>query len=370
MPGVTFTLLIGFAPAPPEVVDAVQQIEIEASTDVASVCRLRLGVAQTMLGDWKVLEKDFFRPLVPLSIRLSPGVGIPEAVFSGYVTHLDASYPSEPGASTVEVTALDVTHLMNLQEKVMPWPNMPDGAIAAAIFGQYGVVPLVAPTTPQLVEPEGTTTQRDTDIRFLKKLARRNGFDCYVQPEPVTGLEQAYFQPPPEPLGPPQAVVNVGMGPDTNVEGFKVQYEMTRPTTAVAATIDTSTKAVQPALAPVSTRTPMGIEPSLLRVVPPPVTRPADTGAMTAGELQPLVQSIVDDSSWAVVAQGSVGLDVGSLRPGKLINVRGAGRLFSGSYLATRISHLLGREGSYTQTFQARRNAVGMTGAELYFALP
>ena len=52
MPGVTFTLLIGFAPAPPEVVDAVQQIEIEASTDVASVCRLRLGVAQTMLGDW------------------------------------------------------------------------------------------------------------------------------------------------------------------------------------------------------------------------------------------------------------------------------------------------------------------------------
>ena len=43
MPGVTFTLLIGFAPAPPEVVEAVQQIEIEASTDVASVCRLRLG---------------------------------------------------------------------------------------------------------------------------------------------------------------------------------------------------------------------------------------------------------------------------------------------------------------------------------------
>ena len=122
-----------------------------------------------MLGDWKVLEKDFFRPLVPLSIRLSPGVGIPEAVFSGYVTHLDASYPSEPGASTVEVTALDVTHLMNLQEKVMPWPNMPDGAIAAAIFGQYGVVPLVAPTTPQLSSRKAHT-QRDTDIRFLKKL--------------------------------------------------------------------------------------------------------------------------------------------------------------------------------------------------------
>ena len=62
-------------------------------------------------------------------------------------------------------------------------------------------------------------------------------------------------------------------------------------------------------------------------------------------------------------------LDVGILRPGKLINVRGAGRLFSGSYLATGISHSILREGAYTQHFRARRNAVGMTGAELYLAL-
>jgi len=370
MPGVTFTLLFGFAPAPPEVVDAVQEIEIEAATDAASVCRLRLGIAQTKLGDWSVLEKDFFRPMVPLSVRLTPGIGIPEAVFNGYVTHLDAAYPIEPGGATLEVTALDLTHLMNLEEKVTAWPNMPDGAIAAAIFGLYGAIPLVQPTAPQLVEPEGTTTQRDTDIRFLKKLAMRNGFDCYVQPEPISGLDQAYFQPPPSPVGPPQAVVNVGMGPENNVEGFRVSYEMTRPTAAVAAVVDAATKAVQPALAPVSARTPMGIEPSLLRVVPPPMARPADTGALSIGELQPLVQSIVDESSWALVAEGSVGLDAGILRPGKLINVRGAGRLFSGSYLATRISHSVRREGSYTQTFQARRNAVGMTGAELYVALP
>lgn len=370
MPGITFTLLLGFVPAPPEVVDAVQSIEIEASTDVASVCRLRLGIAQTKLGDWSVLEKDFFRPLLPLAVRLTGGIGIPQAVFNGYVTHLDAVYPNEPGSSTLEVTALDLTHLMNLEEKARAWPNMPDGAIVAAIFGQYGAVPLVQPTTPQLVEPEGTTTQRDTDIRFVKKLAQRNGFDCYVQPEPITGIDQAYFQPPPAPFGPPQAVVNVGMGPDTNVEGFRVGYEMTRPTSAVAAVVDASTKAVLPALAPLATRQPMGLEPALLRLLPPPIARPADTGALSIGELQPLVQSIVDESSWALVAEGTVGLDSGILRPGKLINVRGAGRLLSGSYLATRIGHSVTRAGSYTQTFRARRNAVGMTGAELFVALP
>lgn len=369
MPGITFTLLFGFAPAPPEVVDAVRGIEIETSTGEASACRLSLGIAQTRLGDWSFLQTDLFRPLLPLSVRLTPGIGIPEAVFNGYVTHLDASYPNEPGSATLEVTALDVTHLMNLEEKATAWPNLPDGAIAAALFGQYGVVPRVEPTAPQLVEPQGTTTQRDTDIRFLKKLARRNGFDCYVQPEPVSGVDQGFFGPPPAPVGPPQAVINVGMGPESNVEGFRVAYETTRPTSAVAAMVDASTKAIQPALALVSTRAPMGIEPTLTRVLPPPVTRPADTGALSIGELQPLVQAIADESSWAVVAQGSVGLDVGILRPGKLLNVRGAGRLFSGSYLATRVTHSVRSEGSYTQTFEARRNAVGMTGAELYVAL-
>lgn len=369
MPGITFTLLIGFLPALPEVVEAVQAIEVESSIDVASVCRIRLGIAQTQRGDWTILEKDLFRPLVSLSLRVTTGIGLPEAIFNGYITHQEATYANEPGGSTLEITALDVTHLMNLQEKVMPWPNMPDSAIAAAIFGQYGLVPRVQPTTPQLVEPEGTTTQRNTDIRFLRRLARRNGFECYVQPEPISGIDQAYFQPPPSPIGPPQAVINVNMGPETNVDGFRVSYAMTQPTSAIAAGLDTATKAPQPAVAPVSIQVPWGVEPTLLRVVPPPTVRPADTGLMTTGELQPAVQAIVDESSWAVKAEGTVSSDVGVLRPGGILNVRGAGRVLSGSYYATRIAHTIDRDGTYVQRFQAQRNAVGMTGAELYVAL-
>ncbi len=78
----------------------------------------------------------------------------------------------------------------------MPWPNLPDGAIAAAIFAQYPpIVPMVQPTAPTLVEPEGTTIQRGTDLRFLRRLAKRNGFDVYVQPEPLTGIDQGFFRP-------------------------------------------------------------------------------------------------------------------------------------------------------------------------------
>lgn len=369
MPATSFTLLIGYAPAPPEVVDAVQRIDVECSTDIASVCRLRLGIAQSLRGDWTILEHDLFRPLLPLSLRIANGTGLPEAIFNGYITHLEANYAEEPANSTLEITALDATHLMNLQEKVMPWPNMPDSVIAAAIFGQYGLIPRVEPTSPQLIEPEGTTTQRGTDIRFLRQIAWRNGFECYIQPEPLSGVDQAYFQPRSSPFGVPQAVINVNMGPETNVDGFRVRYAMTQPTSAIAGGIDTATKAPQPALAPVSLQVPWGLEPTLLQVAPPPMLRPAGTGRMTIGELQPAIQAIVDESSWAVEAEGTVANNAGVLRPGGIINVRGAGRVFSGSYYATRITHAIDRDGMYTQRFHARRNAVGMTGAELYVSL-
>lgn len=364
---VSFTLLIAFAPALPAVLDAVQEIEIETSTEVASMFRLRIGIEKTPLGDWSVLQEDLFRPLVPVAIRVQTGVGIPEAVLNGYVSGQQVTYGDSPGQAVLEVTGMDATLLMNLEEKVMPWPNLPDSAIAAAIFGQHAIVPQIQPTAPVLVEPEGTTTQRGTDIRFLRQLARRNGFDCYVQPEALSGLDFGYFKPP-DLVGLPQAVLNVNMGAETNVLGFSVRYEMLRPTTAVAATLDVTTKSPQPALAPVALQVPLGLEGALLRVIPPPVVRPADTGLGRSPELQTLAQAVVDRSTWAVVAEGTVGADAGVLRPGKIINVRGAGRVYNGSYFVTRVQHSIGRD-RYTQHFEARRNAVGMTGAELYVSL-
>ncbi len=365
-----FTLLLGPVPAPPQVVDAVEEIEVESSINEASAFRLRLGVQQTAIGDWSVLELDLFRPLLPLTIRVGSGLGLPEALINGYVSGQQVTYGEEPGTSVLEVTGLDVTLLMNMQEKVMPWPNLPDSAIAAALFGQYAVVPRATPTTPTLTEPEGTTTQRGTDIRFLKGLARRQGFECYVQPESLSGIDQGFFQRRPSPLGLPQAVLNVSQGPQTNVTGFTVRYEMTRPTSAIAAGLDVATKALAPALGLVSTDLPAaGLEPALSRVLPPGIVRPAGMGLATAAELQPAVQAIVNQSSWALVAEGTVGGEQGILRPGGYLNVRGAGRSFSGSYYVTRVAHSIRRDGSHTQHFTAERNAVGLTGAEVFVDL-
>lgn len=367
MNGVTYTLLIGRAPASASIVDAVQEIEVDTSTEVASVLRLRLGVAQTAIGDWEILQDDLLRPLVPLGIRVQVGAGVPKALVNGYVASQRVVYGDEPGTSALEVTAMDATLLMNLEEKITAWPNMADSVIATSIFGQHTLAPKVESTSPGLVEQEGTTIQRGTDIRFLRHLARRNGFECFVQAEPITGIDQGFFRPPPL-AGAPQAVLSVSMGLETNVSQFGVRYDMVQPTTVDAAGLDIKTKSTETAVAAAAAQTPLGREGALLRLTPAPVIRPADTGEMRNPGLKTLAQALVDRSEWAVVAEGQVGSDVGVLRPGELVNVRGAGSLFNGSYYVTRVVHRIG-PGGYTQRFEARRNAVGMTGAELYVAV-
>jgi phage protein D len=286
------------------------------------------------------------------------------ALINGFVSKQEVDYADEAGSSTVEISGLDATSLMNLQEKVTPWPNMPDSAIAAAILVQYPpLVPMIDQTSPSLTEPEGTTIQRGTDLRFVRRLAKRNGFDFYVQPEPFTGLDQGFFRRR-RLLGAPQAVLNVSMGAsETNVSGVRVRYDMTGPTSVQAATLDASAKSVQPAVASVSTQPALGSEPTLSRIQPLPIVRPADTGLMRSGDLQAFAQGIADESSFVVAIEGQVGPDYGVLRPGALVAVRGLGRLFNGLYLLTRVTHRIDDDG-YVQQFEAKRNAATMTGAE------
>lgn len=361
--GAGYTLLIALVPAPEPVVKAIQQIDVERTLDEASVLRIEFGISATKVGDWSILDLDPFRPLTPLQLRVQRGASAPEALINAFVTEQRITY-SEGGHSKLQVTALDATYAMNLHEKVKPWLNMPDSAIASVIFAEHNILPRVDPTSPVLTDPEGTTLERGTDIRFLRRLARRNGFDCFVQPEPLSGLDVGHFRKR-QLTGVPQAVLSVEMGTETNVCDFSIRYELTRPTAAIAAGLDVLTKAPQPAVAPTALEQPLGVEGTLLRQIPPPIVRPADTGLPRTAELQRATQAMVDRSTWSVIAEGTVGPGVPALRPGGLVSIRGAGRLYNGSYFVTRVHDTI-ETGGITQRFEAERNAVTETGAELY----
>jgi hypothetical protein len=382
--GVTITLLFGIppVPAPPALINAMHNIEIETSTELANTFRVRFGMTQSQGLDWDLVGSQFqdtlFRPFTPVQIRVKVGVEFPQAIINGYIGGQQVLYADQGGGSALEITGLDATMLMNLQEKVMAWP-LTDSEIAQTIFSQYRISPMVSPTPRSLAEPEGTTTQRGTDIRFLQRLAQRNGYECFVLPDPQTGIDRGYFGPATNYPAPADAVLNVRMGPDTNVSDFKIRYDMTRPTTAIGMGVDvqkrtpTAFAAFSPAIPPpIDTiypfGAPMGTDDALRRSFGPlsqPLIFPAETGQFTAPGLGAATQAIVNRSSWAVVAEGTVGPDVGVLRPGSTVNVRGVGLFFNGSYYVTRVSHTIDCD-SYLQKFEAQRNAVKMTGGELF----
>jgi phage protein D len=214
-----------------------------------------------------------------------------------------------------------------------------------------------------LKDPEGTPLQRGTDTRFLRRLAQRNGFEFYVQPDSA-GSDQAYFGPP-KLTDPFQAVLSVNVGPDTNVSEFKVRYHMLKPSTVVASALDTKTKSPQPVTVSSPSSNQLGSQSALSRVSQTPVLRPAQTGLMHSSDLQALAQGLVDRSAWALEAEGTVGPVAGVLRPGLNVNVRGAGALNSGSYYVTKVTHSISLDG-YLQRFTAHRNAVSATGSEGY----
>ena len=382
--GVTYTVLVGMPPLPipPPLLSALQKVEVETSTEMASVFRLRFGISQNATGDWDLLAPQYealFLPLTQVQIRVKVGIDIPKAIINGYITNQRVLYDDEGGASVMEITGMDATLLMNLQEKAQAWPMPDDGAVAAAVFAQYGIVPMVTASMPFNSDPTDMTMQRGTDIRFLRRLAQRNGFECFVQPNPQSGLDFGYFGPPSNIPGAQEAVLNVKMGAQTNVTEFKIRYDMVKPAMAVAAGVDVMNRAQieVDSLIPLITATgglyplgaPMGVQDATLRTAAgghsPPKVLPAQTGQMAWPGLSVVNQAIANRSSWAVMAEGTVGPAAGVLAVGKTVNIRGAGLAFNGAYYVTGVSHTVDC-GAYSQKFEARRNAIGMTGAEVF----
>ncbi len=366
MTAVSYTLLVDGAPMDAEVMGAIQQIEVEEHADMADILRMRVATAVSEDGAaWTVVDDNVIGRLTEIELRITVGAGLPGFVFKGHIAELNAVYANQPGESYLEVVALDPTVLMNLEQKVRAWPDMADGDIASTIFSEYGFTPDVDTTQPTRQETDVTTIQRGTDIQFLTKLARRNGFDCYVEVDPLMGTTQGHFHPPRLDES-PQGVLSVNLGEATNVDNFRARYDMLRPTSATAGGLTIGEQSVESGESASTDADELGSE-SLLGGDSPRVLLPSRTALFDGGELQTYVQGLVNRSSFAVVADGELHTSAYGdiLRAKRPVNVRGAGRMFSGTYYVEKVLLTLSGE-TNTQAFTLRRNALGLSGQESF----
>lgn len=363
---VSYTLTIDDAPASPDFIASVREIEVEDHAELADMLRLRLAVAVREDGSgWSVLDDAVLDRLTKLRVAVTVGSKASRPLIEAYVIETRAEFSNRPGQSTLEVVAMDPSVLMNLDEKVRAWPDMADSDIAEVLFGEYGFDPRVEQTRPTRQEVDLTTIQRGTDIRFLRQLARRNGYECYLELNADSGRVEGHFHPPGVQEA-NQGVLSVNLGTATNVNRFEARYDMLGPVTAQATNIRIDDRSDQAADVQEGALQDLG-EQGTISTTRPRRLLLSNSGLSQTGELQTYAQAVVDRSAFAIRAQGELSTvtygDI--LRAKRPLNVRGAGRRFSGTYYVEKVLHRLLGAG-YTQEFTLRRNALGVTGRESF----
>jgi len=368
VPALSYTLTIGGLPAGEDLLQAIQQIEVEDHANMADMVRLRvvIGVADGCAG-WSFVDDEIFERLVKVQIKVAVGSGREETLINANVIETNASFANQPGTSILNVVAMDPTVLMNLKQVVKPWPNRSDSDVAREIFSasEYGFTPIVDTTNWRRQENDQTMIQRGTDIQFLQELARRNGFEVYIETNGNTGVIEGHFHAPRLNL-PPQGVLSVNMRDATNVNSFSARFDMLRPSTVQTTNLDVESRETQQSQVSNSRSTSLGRETALTNQQPR-VVLPAHTGLARTGEQQPYAQALADESALAITAEGELNtVAYGAvMRAKRPIAVRGAGKQFSGTYYVERVHHVLTAE-SYKQSFTLRRNALGFTNTDSF----
>lgn len=361
---ISYTLTIGGALAPQPLISSVQMLQIEDHSEMADLLRIKLTIGVRPDGSgWTVLDDDLFQRLTNIEVKAKVG-NASETLINAYVIETSVSFSTQPGQTVLSVVAMDPSVLMNLEEKVRPWPDMSDSDIASTIFSEYGFTAKVKDSQPARSDNEQRTMQRGTDIQFLQQLSKRNGYECYVETAP-TGEVDGHFHPP-ETDQKPQGVLTVNMGQDTNVSAFTVRNDMLRPTTVKAKGLEAETLSDQPAESQQQTDDGLGSG-AALAADRPRVVLLTGNGLARAGELQTAAQAVVDRSGWAIRAEGELNTSTygAVLRAKRTVAVRGVGRVFSGNYYVDRVLHIFTGEG-WKQRFSIRRNALGLTGRESF----
>lgn len=366
--GVRMNLLVGpdpvALPASPNILGAFQELEVLHSDRGPSGFRLVFRIGRS--GPFDFLENPLvYDPRLDLDARVIVTVVfdiLPSVILDGIVTQRHVRPGSGAGDGTLTLMGHDLSWQMDKEDRCVEHPAMDETAIASLIalrYPQYGMLPKAIP--PRFVDPpiplDRTPQQTGTDWAYLKRMARRHGYEVYVDPGPAPGVNTLYFGPPVMP-GLPQRAITVNAGPMSDAYDLDVDHSGEELATAEGAVQDRLTGQVVPVLAPMPTRLPLGAMPEAVRRFGRTRTLRPETSGLNAMQAQARAMAMVDDSA-AQPIRVTGKLDTvrynAPLKARGLVDLRGAGMSFNGTYKVAEVRHRIAL-GSYTQDFILTRS--------------
>jgi hypothetical protein len=304
---------------------------------------LRYPVERDADGDLFPLKEPRLGPGAEIAV-FQRGAGFDDCLVKGYVFSQQIQLLHGVEGSKVEVIGADSTILMDRETKITQWAdNTSDSDAVSSIIDGYGLTPDVQSTNTRHMENKRTLIQHDTDLNFIRMLARRNGYLFWVRAD-ATLAETAYFKPAQLDAVADAPLLTINLE-NPNMRAFDITWDVEGPTSVIATAYDGAAKTT--------------IDGS---GVPPPTTFPGDVPLSTivsevrstsviaavadVGDLTGRAAGVLDDSSWFVQATCTVSAqEVGAvIHAHTLVNVDGAGTRFSGSYFVAAARHVMNND--------------------------
>ena len=269
--GIHLRLLIGPTvpiPATPDLIDSIRSIEVTNADVDKDGFEIVFNAGRSGIKDLF----DYSHQVNPLLkagnrvvIQVMFGVK-PTTLIDGIIRQQQLNPSNSSGQSTFTVTGDDISVLMDKTETTEPHPNLPDSAAATKIISKYstnGIKPevVVPPLDEISPETERTPTQRETDLKYLQRLAAKYSHVFYIEPSEVPLVTTAYWGPP-KILAMAQKPLSFNMGSSTNVENINFRHNALNPTQIRGYVMDSVSGMSIPVVAAVSMRPPLSSQPS------------------------------------------------------------------------------------------------------------
>jgi hypothetical protein len=291
--------------------------------------------------------------------------GQTEVLMDGIITRQEMTPNNAAGKSTLTITGLDLTALMDFIDFTgIPYPALPMFLIVEIILAKYavlGVAPIAIPPLLALIQNpiERFLKQDGTDYAYVNSLASRVGAVFYLDPGPKPGMSIAYWGPDLSKMfGSPQPAGSINFDGTANWDSFSASYDGTLATQYFVTIIEPNTKLPIPIpvpnldilKAPLAARAPTPLKSQQLR----PIASQDPVGAALAGlgALFKTADVISANGQLDVLRYGHI------FKARQLAAVRGAGDNYDGKYYVKSVSHNIKR-GEYKQNFTLTRGGVG-----------
>lgn len=306
-------------------------------------------------GELPMLTDRRFDPGSMLSI-LAPTENTTHCLIKGPVTGHKVTLEHGVAGSTMEVQGVDRTIEMDRQTESQVWEDVSDNVAVVSICADYGLLFEIDSTDSVHSSQEHALVQRETDLQFIRRLARRNGFDFWITSDEY-GIDTAHFKRPPtsERLIKP-LIINQS---PPNLQSIQIRWDIEQPVSIQGQQLDLNSLDTieigveESPIAALGTQTLSSLASGNNSVH---VHAPVDD----AGDLRARGNGTATDASWFLSAacETSVEHYGDVIRPYKVISLQGAGSRYSGDYFVSGVTHTI-TPSEHTMDVELIRNAWG-----------